>query len=266
MHLRKTSSNWLITPFLGRLWRTSGKRYNIELVTDECKLVRLAARPTYISSKIFTDKNHIAVHRTKTVLSLNRPSYVGMCILDLSKTLMYDFHYNYIEKKYSEKARLLFTDTDSLCYEIEAEDIYKDFYADKDKFDNSDYPASHPYNFNNNNNKVTGKVKDETAGVPIVEFIGLRSKMHSYILDNEKNGKIAKGIKKAVIKKDVQHHDYKSVLLAAKQMSHKMKSIRSVNHELGSYEINKISLSCYDDKRYLLADGISSYAYGHYQI
>ena len=190
-----------------------------------------------------------------------------MSILDFSKTLMYNFHYNYmyIKEKYGDRAKLLFTDTDSLCYEIETEDVYGDFYADKDKFDNPDYLTDHPYHFTRNK-KVIGKIKDETAGVPIVEFIGLRSKMYSYILDNGKNGKTAKGIKKAVIKKDVRHHDYKSVLLEAKQMSHKMKSILSVNHKLGSYEINKTSLSCDDDKHYLLADSISSYAYGYYQV
>ena len=98
-----------------------------------------------------------------------------MCILDLSKTLMYDFHYNYIKQKYN-KAKLLFTDTDSLCYEIETTDVYKDFCNDKDKFDNSDYPEDSPY-FNKANKKVIGKFKDKTSGMPITEFIGLRSKL-----------------------------------------------------------------------------------------
>ena len=92
----------------------------------------------------------MAVHKVKETLTLNRPAYVGMCILDLSKTLMYDFHYNYIKKKYNNRARLLFTDTDSLTYEIEAEDVYKDFWNDKDMFDNSDYPESSPYYCNVN--------------------------------------------------------------------------------------------------------------------
>ena len=120
------------------------KRVDVRLVTNEKKLDKLTSKSTFVSSKIFNE-NLMAVHKVKETLTLNRPAYVGMCILDLSKTLMYDFHYNYIKKKYNNRARLLFTDTDSLTYEIEAEDVYKDFWNDKDMFDNSDYPESSPY-------------------------------------------------------------------------------------------------------------------------
>ena len=189
-----------------------------------------------------------------------------MCILDLSKTLMYDFHYNYIKQHYGSKAKLLFTDTDSLTYEIEAEDVYSDFWKDKDLFDNSDYPESSPY-FYKTNKKVIGKFKDEAAGVPVCEFVGLRSKMYSYIKDNQKGEqKTAKGIKKNIIKNNIKHINYKETLFNKKQMHHKMKTIRSQNHQLRSYEINKVSLSCYDDKRYILEDGIHTYAHGHFSI
>ena len=154
----------------------------------------------------------MAVHKIKEALTLNRPAYVGMCILDLSKTLMYDFHYNYIKKRYGDRAKLLFTDTDSLTYEIEAEDVYKDFWKDKDMFDNSDYPENSPY-YCNANKKVIGKFKDEACGVLIVEFIGLKSKLYSYVKDNEKSGRTAKGIKRCVIKNDIKHEDYKNMLL-----------------------------------------------------
>ena len=106
-------------------------------------------------------------------------------------------------------------------------------------------------------------MKDEAGGIPITEFIGLRSKMYSYINDNQKGGKTAKGIKKNIIKKNIIHDDYKDTLFNNKQMMHKMKTIRSENHQLGSYEINKVSLSCFDDKRYIHEDGVTSYAYGH---
>ena len=214
--------------------------------------------------RIFNE-NLVAVHKIKETLTLNRPAYVGMCILDLSKTLMYDFHYNYIKEKYRDKAKLFFTDTDSLTYEIEAKDVYKDFWNDKDKFDNSNYPEDSKY-FNKTNKKVIGKFKDETAGIPICEFVGLRSEMYSYMKDNQKGGKTAKGIKKNIIKKNITHDNYKNTLFNAEQMIHKMKTIRSENHQLGSYEINKVSLSCFDDKRYICEDGKTSYAYGHYSI
>ena len=247
----------------GKTMENLRKRSNIQLVTNPERMERLAARPTYISHKIFHE-NLVAVHSKQTKLVLNKPSYVGMSILELSKTLMYDFHYNYIKKKYPE-AQLLFTDTDSLCYHIKTEDIYSDFFADRELFDNSDYPSDSKFYFSENK-KVIGKFKDETAGVPIREFIGLKSKMYSISLDNEKFSKKAKGVKKNVIRKGISHGDYIDVLSESKVVHHKMKTIRSDCHQISSYEINKISLSPFDDKRYILSDGISSYAYGHLNI
>ena len=248
----------------GKTMENIRKRVDVRLVTDENKLLKMAAKPTYVSSKIFNE-NLVAVHKIKETLTLNRPAYVGMCILDLSKTLMYDFHYNYIKQKYGSKAKLLFTDTDSLTYEIETSDAYQDFWNDKDKFDNSDYPEDSQY-FDKTNKKVIGKFKDEAAGIPITEFVGLRSKMYSYMKDNDKGGKTAKGIKKNIIKKNITHENYKNVLFNNKQMHHTMKTIRSNLHQLGSYELNKVSLSCFDDKRYIRSNGVTSYAYGHYKI
>ena len=248
----------------GKTMENIRKRVDVRLITDGKKLLKMSSKPTFVCSKIFNE-NLVAVHKIKEVLTLNRPAYVGMCILDLSKTLMYDFHYNYIKKKYGDKAKLLFTDTDSLTYEIETEDVYQDFWNNKDKFDNSDYPESSQY-FSKANKKVIGKFKDEAAGMPIKEFIGLRSKMYSYKKEDNKVEKTAKGIKKNIIKGNIKHEDYKKVLFKNEQMQHRMKTIRSERHQLGSYEINKISLSCFDDKRYIANDGINSFSYGHYAI
>ena len=248
----------------GKTTENLRKRVDVRLVTDGKKLDKLTSKPTYVSSKIFNE-NLMAVHKVKETLTLNRLAYVGMCILDLSKTLMYNFHYGYIKRMYGNKAKLLFTDTDSLTCEIETEDVYKDFWNDKDMFDNSDYPESSPY-YCNADKKVIGKYKDEACGVPITEFVGLKSKMYSYIKNDEKGGKTAKGIKKNVIKNNIKHEDYRNVLLNNEQLHHKMKTIRSQKHQLGSYEINKVSLSCFDDKRFIHNNGISSYAYGHYKI
>ena len=154
---------------------------------------------------------------------------------------------------------------DCLTYEIEAEDVYKVFWNDKDMFDNSDYPESSPY-YCNANKKVIRQFKDEVCGVPITEFIGLKSKMYSYIKNDEKGGKTTKGIKKNVIKNNQKYEDYKNTLINNEQMHHKMKTIRSQRHKLGSYEINKVSLSCFNEKHYIHDNGMSSYAYAHYKI
>ena len=248
----------------GKTMENLRKRVDVRLITDKKKLLKMASKPTYVSSKIFNE-NLAAVHKIKETLTLNRPAYVGFCILDLSKTLMYDFHYNYIKKKYDDRAKMLFTDTDSLTYEIEAGDVYEDLFNDKEMFDFSEYNKSSKY-FDESNKKVIGKFKDEAKGIPITEFLGLRSKMYSYVKDNKKEQKVGKGIKKCVIKRDISHKNYKETLFNNKQVYHKMKTIRSNNHQLGSYEINKVSLSCFDDKRYILEDGITSYAYGHHHI
>ena len=97
------------------------KRVDVRLVTDQKKLSKLVSKPTYVNSKIFNE-DLVAVHKIKETLTLDRPAYVGMGILDLSKTLMYDFQYNYVKSRYNNKAKLFFTDTDSLCYEIETQD------------------------------------------------------------------------------------------------------------------------------------------------
>ena len=248
----------------GKTMENLRKRVDVKLITNEQKLLKVTSKPSYVSSKIFNE-NLVAVHKIKEQLFLNRPSYLGMCILDLSKTLMYDFHYNYIKNKYRNKSKLLFTDTDSLCYEIEANDVYKDFFINKDKFDFSDYDKNSKY-FDNSNKKLIGKFKDEVNNSTITEFIGLRSKMYSYIKDDDNENKTAKGIKKNIIKNNINHNNYKETLFNKQQLHHKMKSIRSDKHHINSYEINKVSLSCFDDKRYLLDNGINSLAYGHYKI
>jgi hypothetical protein len=155
----------------GKTMENLRKRVDVKLVKDD--LLKLVASPCFQSHKIMNE-NLIVVKRMKEVLTLNKPCYVGMSILDLSKTLMYDFHYNTI-KEYGDRAKLLFTDTDSLMYELKTDDVYEDFKRigdEKDCWDNSDYPKDSPYH-STHNKKVIGKFKDEAGGVPITEFVGL---------------------------------------------------------------------------------------------
>jgi len=191
-----------------------------------------------------------------------------MAVLDLSKLHMYKFHYDYIKEKYGDKAKLLFTDTDSLTYHIETEDLYADMKANKEKFDFSNYKQNH-FCFDDNNQAV-GNFKDETKGIPINEFVGLRSKMYSIKLDNDEEKQTGKGIKKQALKNKIKHSDYYRCLFGNENKDKKQmisfNLIRSEKHILYTYSLNKVGLSRYDDKRYLLGDGISSHSYGHYKI
>ncbi len=247
-------------------------RINFELVCSQDKLLKLAGKEQYKGHILFgTDEDCIAgVSMAKTNITLDKPIYVGMSILDLSKTLMYNFHYNDMMKKYSYKdVKLLFTDTDSLCYYIQTEDIYKDMSENKDNYDFSDYPKDH-FLYCNDNKKVIGKFKDECNGVPISEFVGLRSKMYAFTYSPEnklKEKKTAKGIKKNVIKKDIHFDGYKKAIFEeGKEVQFAtMNCIRSKRHQLMTIRINKIGLSCYDNKRWVLDDNINTLAYGHYK-
>ena len=246
----------------GKTMENLRKRVNVELVNNMERRKKLVSKPNFKSMKIFTE-HLVAIDIQKPNLKLNRPIYCGFCILDNSKILMYDFHYNYIRNKYKYDAKLLFTDTDSLCYEIKTDDIYEDMHADRQLFDFSDYPKESKY-FNDENKKIIGKFKDETAMKPIIEFVGLRSKMYSIKTENSESKK-AKGIKKNVVRKDIMHTNYKDTLFNASQSFVQMKTIRSDHHVIRSYKLNKIGLSCYDDKRYIQNNGCDTLAYGHYK-
>ena len=141
----------------------------------------MASKPTYEGRTIF-DKSLATVHMKRVKIKFDKPIYVGLRILDLSKTLMYDFRYNYIVKKYGDKGKLLFTDTDSLAYEIKTEDFYQDISSDvEEKFDTSNYAKNHPSGIKTGcNKKVIGMMKDEYGGEQMLEFVGLRAKMYSY--------------------------------------------------------------------------------------
>ena len=247
------------------------KRVNIKLVNDKKQAEKLSAKPNFNHCNIFSE-DLVAIHMKKTKLYFNKPVYLEMCILDSSKTLMYEFHYNYIKKKYGDKAKLLFTDTDSLMYEIQTEDFYKDISADvKHRFDTSDYPPNHPSGIPSGfNKKVLGMFKDEVKGKVIDEFVGLRAKLYSYkmFVNEEESEKCrkCKGIKKVVVKNSITHADYETCLFTGKKQLRKMNIIRSHKHDVYKEEINKVALSSNDDKRYILGDGVHTLALGHYRL
>ena len=254
------------------------KRQNVNLVDDRKLANKLSSKPNFERLTIF-DENLIAVHMKKTEVYFNKPIYVGQAILDLSKTLMFDFHYNDIRKKYGNKAELLFTDTDSLMYLIQTDEFYHNIRKDiKKKFDTSDYYEYHPSGIKTGvNKKVIGKFKNEAAGNQITHFVGLRPKLYTFKVEmkykkDKKDGKIkeieaeddetrkAKGVKKNVIKKSLTFEDYKKCLFNEDELMKKMNIIRSQNHEIFSITVNKVALSANDDKRLICENKIKTLA------
>ena len=268
--LRKTAVNNFEKDFFklmnnsvfGKTIENIRKRQNIHLIDNRKKAVKLSSRPNFDRCTIF-DRNLIAIHMLKTEVYFNKPVYVGQAILDLSKTLMFDFHYNYIKKKYGNKAELLFTDTDSLMFQIYTDDFYKDIISDiLTKFDTSDYPPNHKSGIPTGvNNKVIGMFKDEVAGKQITHFVGLRPKLYSYKVEDEKELKKCKGIKKSVVKKSIDFDDFVKCLFTGKKEMRKMNIIRSEKHDIYSKEVNKIALSNEDDKRQVSEDKIHTLAF-----
>ena len=175
----------------------------------------------------------VAIHRVKPVLLLNKPIYIGFSVLELSKLLMYDRQYNYFVKNFD--CSLLFTDTDSLVYEIRSvDDIYEKIYEDRDSSDFS----------SDSNKKVIGKMKDEIGGIVISGFIGLKSKMYSLIrVDVEEK------IRATGINRELKYDEFRDVLFNKKIIRYNIKRIQAKRNRLGAYDVCKISLSCFDDKR-----------------
>ena len=252
----------MINSVFGKTIENLRKRQSIKIVDNRKDALKEIKKPNFERAVIF-DKRLVACHMQKTEIYFNKPIYVGQAILDLSKTLMFDFHYNYIKPKYGSKAKLLFTDTDSLMYEIRTKDFYKDITPDIEaKFDTSAYPPNHKSGIPTGlNKKVIGMFKDEVAGNQITHFIGLRPKLYSYKVEEKKEPtKKCKGITKSVIKKGITFNDYYDCLFTGEKQMRTMKVIQSKNHDIYSKEVNKIALSCEDNKRLVLEDKIHTKA------
>ena len=259
----------------GKTMENVEKRIDCSLVSDINKFLKLSAKPTFQEFRIYSE-GLVSVKMRKTNIRYNRPMIVGMCILDLSKVLMYDFHYNHIKAQYGDKAKLLFTDTDSLCYHIEAEDVYKDMVENNDLYDFSDFDDNHSVfdgmssnereMFKNMNKKIQGKFKCESNGKAIIEFCGLRSKMYSFLTE-AKLKCTAKGIQRSQIKQ-LTMTKYKAAIFGTTKEEIQQKvsfnSIRQNNHVLNTVRITKVGLSGTDNKRWVLEDNINTRALGHH--
>ena len=161
-------------------------------------------------------------------------------------------------KIHENKSKLLFTDTDSLMYEIKTQNFYEGFSSDKEMFDFSNYSTKSKY-YDNSSKLVNGKMKDETGGIFIDKFVGLKPEIYSFLVDDNSKRKKAKDVNRNAIP-TISHNKYKDVLLNDKLIRHSMNRIKRKDHRIGTYETNKISLSFFDDKIHIQNNGYDGLA------
>ena len=284
--------------FFGKTMEDVRKRRVIDIVNrDPIALNKLTAKPTYKSTMYISD-DICAVERTKATVRLNKPIYLGLCVLDLSKFLMYDFYHRKLKQVFPE-SKLLFTDTDSLCISISGcDDIWQRIREGKltqpngemtsfmDEFDVSGYSSDHPLftgissdkivEQKSKNKKVPGLMKDELDGNVLLEFVGLRAKAYAMkqliVFENDQKDwddgevleiKKLKGIQKCVVQKNISFDNFLECLFNQREHYADTTSLRSFDHKIKTLAVRKLAMSPYDDKRFLLEDGITSIPFGH---
>ena len=194
---------------------------------------------------------------------MNKPIYLGLSILEISKTLMYEFRYDYIKPKYNNDVKLCSLDTDCFIMNIKTNDFYKDISNDvENRFDTSNYEVNRPLP-KGKNKKIIGLMKDELGGKIIMEFVTVRPKTYSFLTDDGKEVKKAKGTKKCLIKKKIKFNDYKKYLFNNGLILKSTQRFISKKHDVYTENINKIALSNNDDKRIVSSNKISSYPHGY---
>ena len=252
----------------GKTMENIRKHRDIKLVNNIVDYLKHIMKPNFKSGNLLgTDLMSCEMGKVK--VKMNKLVYLDQAILDLSKTIMYEFHYDYMKKKYNEvDLKLLYMDTDSLVYNIKTEDFYKDIAENVEtRLDTSGYELDKPLPIGKNK-KVIGLMKDELGGKIMKEFISLRPKMYSYRVDEnggaQSEPKKCKGIKKCVVKKTISFDDYKRCLLEGTMIHRSQMMFRSKKHKIRTLEVNKLALSREDDKR-ISIDGIASLAMGHLQ-
>ena len=228
---------------------------NIKLVTSDKRRKRLVSEPNYHSHKKISE-HLMAIEMKKTKVKMTKPRYLGMSILDISKTLMYEFWYDYIKPKYGDRAKLCYTDTDSFVIHIITEDFFEDISGDVERwFDTSNYVECNSVENDKRplpivkNKKVPGLFKDELGEKIIAEIVALRPKTWAYLIDDGSEEKKAKGTKKCVIKRRLMFENYTDGLFNEKTIFNKQQRFKSYHHDVNTEEINKVALSSNDNKR-----------------
>ena len=240
----------MINSVFGKTIENIRNHRHIKLVRSYKRRSILASEPNYHSTK-YISKDLLIMEMKKVEVKMNKPIYLGQAILDISKTLMYEFWYDYIKPKYEDKARLCYMDTDSFVMHIKTEDFYKDIAGDVERWFDTFY-----YDEKDNrslaigiNKKVIGKFKDELGGKIMTEFCALRAKAYAYTLDDDTEHKRAKGTKNCIIKRELMFENYKDTLFNDKIILRSQQRFRSDHHKVYTEEVNNIALSSNDDER-----------------
>ena len=246
----------------GKTMENKRKHWDIKLVTTDKKRSKLVSEPNYHTINLISEDLSILEMKT-TKVKMNKPIYLELSILEISKILMYEFWYDYMKPKYNDKVQLCYMDTDSFIMNIKTNDFYKDISNDvENRFDTSNCEVKRPLP-TGKYKKVIRLMKDELDGKIITEFVVLRPKTYSFLTDDGKEDKKAKGTKKFVIKKMIKFNDYKKCLLSDELILKSQQRFISKKHDVYTENINKIALSNNDDKRIVSSYKISSYPYGY---
>ena len=238
------------------------KHRDIKLIKTDKKRNKLVSEPNFHTMKLIDD-NLAIIEMKKVKVKMNKPIYLGLSILDISKITLYEFWYDFIKSKYESNAKLCYMDTDSFIINVKTENFYKDISENViERFDTSNYIHDRPLPIGVNK-KVLGLMKDKLGGGIIAELVALRPKAYSYKTEDNIELKKAKGTKKCIINKMLSFNDYKKCLFDNGKVLRLQQRFKSDNHIVYTENINKIALSCNDDKRFVATDGIESYPYGY---
>jgi hypothetical protein len=243
-------------------------RFDVKCAFDEKYFTKYTSKPNFnTADKISNNDDFFMLMKLdKKTVKLDKPIYAGFSILDLSKLHMYKFHYGIMKPKYGDNLQLLMTDTDSLVYEVQTDDLYQQMYDMKEHFDMSEYSKENPI-YDVTNKKVIGKFKDETKDKVITEFVGVRPKCYSFLTNDNKESKKLKGITKCVVKKNIKFDHYKKCVFNDLNDADKYVHVNSIRtKDMSNYSLvqKKKALDNNDDKRVWF--GETSLAYGHYKL
>ena len=248
--------------YYGKTCENIRNRVDIELVKDKDRAEKLHTNPRFKHETRF-DENLAALHMRRTNMKFDKPIYIGATVLELSKLVMYEFYYNVLQPYFGERnIEICYTDTDSYVLKLKTDDLTRDLKNLRYHFDFSNFPKDHEL-YDPTNTKVPGKFKVETGAKDMTEFISLRSKMYSYKTNDNAEEKRLKGISKNVVKNSITFDNYLDALYNQTKYNHTMRTLGSEKHDMYLKEVNKVSLSSYDDKRWIDENKVNTFPYGY---